>query len=115
MSYTRSAPAGLHDAAAPRTASAPPTSSRRPPVATAPRGPGPAARPGDAGAVAVTMGPAVTSASVWATAHFLYADFLRTCVACTSTGAGADRSSAEARGARILTEGASEGQGPANG
>ncbi len=63
----------------------------------------------------MTTAPAALPASVWATAHFLYADFLGTCVACTSTGAGAGRSSAEARGARVLTEETSEGQGPANG
>jgi hypothetical protein len=65
--------------------------------------------------VATTVPTATVLGSVWATAHFLYADFLGTCVACTSTAADTNRSSAEARGSRILTESASEGQSPANG
>jgi hypothetical protein len=77
---------------------------------------GPVGSRGEAGGLATATAPgAAVLGSVWATAHFLYADFLGTCVACTSTGAATNRSSAEARGSRILTESASEGQGPANG
>jgi hypothetical protein len=52
---------------------------------------------------------------IQATAHLLYADFLGTCLACTSTEAGHDQSKAEARGTRLASEPASEGQAPANG
>jgi hypothetical protein len=54
-------------------------------------------------------------APIQATAHLLYADFLGTCLACTSAEAGHDQSRAEARATRIASEPASEGQAPANG
>ncbi|TMD92478.1 MAG: hypothetical protein E6I76_16975 [Chloroflexi bacterium] len=96
--------------AAPAARSAP--APRRPP--SAPAGRPPASAP-EAGAPLAARPVTVLMASVWATAHFLYADFLGTCVACTSTGAAHNGSSGEARGTRILAEEASEGQGPANG
>jgi hypothetical protein len=55
------------------------------------------------------------SESVWATAHVVYADFLGTCIACTSTQAGPDGSSSEARSSRVLTQAASGDKGPSNG
>jgi hypothetical protein len=81
------------------------------PAAGARRAATPAAEPPPAAPVGV----ALRSVSEWATAHVLYADFLGTCIACTSSEAGYNRSSSEARGSRILTESASEGQGPSNG
>jgi hypothetical protein len=50
-----------------------------------------------------------------ATAHILYADFLGTCLSCTSAQAGPQQSGGEARGTRLLNEPAYEGQAPANG
>jgi hypothetical protein len=55
------------------------------------------------------------SEPMWATAHFLYADFLGTCIACTSAKAGPNGSSSEARSWHVLAAPASEGRGPSNG
>jgi hypothetical protein len=54
-------------------------------------------------------------APVGATAHVLYADFLGTCLACTSAEARPGQSAAEGRGSRLVGEPGSEGQAPANG
>jgi hypothetical protein len=94
-------------------------STGRTPVVTADPAPVPASIP-EAGPAGTPPAPVravleLRTVAVWATAHVLYADFVGTCVACTSTGAGYDRSYAEARGAHLLTEPASEGQGRANG
>ena len=59
--------------------------------------------------------PVLALTAAGATAHLLYADFLGTCVACTSAQAGPRRSGGEARGTRLVSEPLSEGQAPANG
>jgi hypothetical protein len=71
----------------------------------------PPAVPGSRTLTAPVPAPSATGA----TAHFLYADFLGTCVACTSAQAGPRRSGGEARGTRVASEPLSEGQAPANG
>jgi hypothetical protein len=118
--------AALHAAMQPAAVVAPPAAARPalsstggPRATTVDPGTGPASVPA---AVPTGVPPAPVrdllasrTVAVWATAHVLYAGFIGTCVACTSTAAGYDRSYAEARGAHILTEPASEGQGRSNG
>jgi hypothetical protein len=74
-----------------------------------------AATPADEPPPGVPARVLLWSESVWATAHVLDADSLGACIACTSTQAGSNSSSSKARSIRVLTEAASEGQGPSNG
>jgi hypothetical protein len=91
----------------PRQATGRPAALPPPPV--------PTDAPADDERPAVPARVVLRSESVWATAHVLYADVLGTCIACTSTQAGDNRSSSEARSSRVLTKTGSGGQGPSNG
>jgi hypothetical protein len=74
----------------------------------------PGARPADTSGL--RSSPTITHLTpVMATAHVLYADFLGTCLACTSAEARPGQPAAEARGSRLAGEPGSEGQAPANG